>query len=82
MESYDTMLVGSFYALPAFRKQFGTKLANGTYQLTAPIQTAFSELGTALEIPPTDHCFCSCLEYHRSDHWGTCLRSLCNKVQA
>ena len=37
------MLVGSFYALPAFQKQFGVKLANGSYQLTAPIQTAFSE---------------------------------------
>ena len=43
MESYDTILVGSFYALPAFQQQFGIQLANGTYQLTAPIQTAFSK---------------------------------------
>ena len=44
MESYDTMLVGSFYALPAFQRQFGVRLANGTFQLTAPWQAAFCEL--------------------------------------
>ena len=40
MESYDTILVGSFYALPAFQQRFGHQLPNGTYQLTAGWQSA------------------------------------------
>ena len=36
-------VVGSFYALPSFQKQFGVHLGGEKYQLTAPIQTAFSE---------------------------------------
>ncbi|OBT53197.1 hypothetical protein VE04_07335 [Pseudogymnoascus sp. 24MN13] len=35
MEGYDTSLIGSFFALPQFRKRFGVELANGDYQVTA-----------------------------------------------
>ncbi|PSR82484.1 and other transporter-domain-containing protein [Coniella lustricola] len=42
MESYDQILIGSFYALPAFQKQFGFKTSDGTYQVSAPWQSALS----------------------------------------
>ncbi|KFY68782.1 hypothetical protein V498_10571 [Pseudogymnoascus sp. VKM F-4517 (FW-2822)] len=35
MEGYDTSLIGSFFALPQFRKKFGVLLDNGDYQVTA-----------------------------------------------
>lgn len=35
MEGYDTSLIGSFFALPQFRKKFGVELANGDFQVTA-----------------------------------------------
>lgn len=34
MESYDTYILGSFYAYPSFQKHFGEKTAKG-YQITA-----------------------------------------------
>lgn len=39
MEGYDTILLGNFYAYPAFAKKFGTyDKANGKYELTAAWQ--------------------------------------------
>ena len=35
MESYDTYILGSFYAYPSFQKHFGQKMGNGKYQITA-----------------------------------------------
>ncbi|OBT83370.1 hypothetical protein VE02_08366 [Pseudogymnoascus sp. 03VT05] len=35
MEGYDTSLIGSFFALPQFRKRFGVELPNGDYQVTS-----------------------------------------------
>lgn len=43
MESYDQILIGSFYALPAFQETFGFDTGNGTYQLSASWQSALSE---------------------------------------
>lgn len=43
MESYDQILIGSFFALPAFQKTFGFQLADGSYQVSAPWQSALSE---------------------------------------
>ncbi|KAJ4418520.1 hypothetical protein N0V82_005500 [Gnomoniopsis sp. IMI 355080] len=42
MESYDQILIGSFYALPAFQKTFGFDIGNGTYQVSAPWQSALT----------------------------------------
>lgn len=43
MESYDQILIGSFYALPAFQKTFGFDTGNGSYQVSAPWQSALSK---------------------------------------
>lgn len=43
MESYDQILIGSFYALPAFQKTFGFQTPDGSYQVSAPWQSALSE---------------------------------------
>lgn len=43
MESYDQILIGSFYALPAFQKTFGFQTASGSYQVPATWQSALSE---------------------------------------
>lgn len=43
MESYDQLLIGSFYALPAFQKQFGFQTSDGSYQVAASWQSALSE---------------------------------------
>lgn len=42
MEGYDLVLMGSFYALPAFSSKYGVLLPNGTYQLTAAWQSGLS----------------------------------------
>lgn len=42
MESYDQVLIGSFYALPAFQKTFGFRTADGSYQVSASWQSALS----------------------------------------
>lgn len=44
MESYDQILIGSFYALPAFQKTFGFDTGNGSYQVSAPWQSALSKM--------------------------------------
>lgn len=43
MESYDQILIGSFYALPAFQKTFGFDTGNESYQVSAPWQSALSK---------------------------------------
>jgi SP family general alpha glucoside:H+ symporter-like MFS transporter len=43
MEGYDTLLLGSFYAMPAFNRKFGTKDAAGKYSLTAAWQDGLSD---------------------------------------
>ncbi|KAK9489576.1 hypothetical protein V1508DRAFT_458411 [Lipomyces doorenjongii] len=42
MEGYDTALLGSFYAFPAFVKKFGALQADGTYEISAPWQAGLS----------------------------------------
>ncbi len=44
MESYDTILLGSFYAYPTFQEKFGERLATGKYQLPAQWQSALCKL--------------------------------------
>lgn len=43
MESYDQILIGSFFALPAFQKTFGFQTSDGSYQVSAPWQSALSK---------------------------------------
>jgi MFS transporter, SP family, general alpha glucoside:H+ symporter len=38
MEGYDTILIGNFYAYPAFQKKYGVPVEGHGYQLTAPWQ--------------------------------------------
>lgn len=38
MESYDTLLLGSLFALPAFKEHFGVYNAKTGYQIAAPWQ--------------------------------------------
>ncbi|SPO04173.1 related to MFS maltose permease [Cephalotrichum gorgonifer] len=42
MEGYDKSLLGSLYAFPAFKRQFGMEMPDGTYQVTAPWQAGLS----------------------------------------
>ncbi|KAF3759901.1 hypothetical protein M406DRAFT_51937 [Cryphonectria parasitica EP155] len=42
MESYDQILISSFYALPAFQKTFGFETSDGSYQVSAPWQSALT----------------------------------------
>jgi SP family general alpha glucoside:H+ symporter-like MFS transporter len=42
MEGYDTKLMGSFYAQPAFAKTYGTITSKGSYQIPAPWQAGLS----------------------------------------
>lgn len=42
MEGYDTVLVGTFYAQPAFKKAYGVKGKTGQYQIPAPWQVGLS----------------------------------------
>lgn len=42
MEGFDLVLINSLFAVPAFQEAFGVKLANGTYQITAPWQAGLS----------------------------------------
>lgn len=48
MESYDQILIGSFYALPAFQKTFGFDTGDGSYQVSAPWQSALSKTRSRL----------------------------------
>ncbi|KAK9386686.1 hypothetical protein V1515DRAFT_616178 [Lipomyces mesembrius] len=42
MEGYDTLLLGSFYAFPAFVNKFGTLQADGSYGVSAAWQAGLS----------------------------------------
>ncbi|KZF21593.1 MFS maltose permease MalP [Xylona heveae TC161] len=42
MEGYDTLLIGSFYGLPAFNKKYGHQMPDGSYSLSAQWQAALS----------------------------------------
>ncbi|KAJ6445151.1 MFS transporter, SP family, general alpha glucoside:H+ symporter [Purpureocillium lavendulum] len=42
MDGYDTKLVGTLYAQPAFQKAFGTHVKGNSYQISAPWQTGLS----------------------------------------
>ncbi|KAK9238567.1 general substrate transporter [Lipomyces kononenkoae] len=42
MEGYDTLLLGSFYAFPAFVKKFGELQPDGTYEIPARWQAGLS----------------------------------------
>ena len=37
MEGYDISLVNNFYGFPAFNKKYGEQMADGTYQVPAPV---------------------------------------------
>lgn len=43
MEGYDTALLGNFYALPAFKEEYGT-LSKGSYQISSPWMNMLSYL--------------------------------------
>lgn len=43
MEGYDTALLGNFYALPAFREEYGTQ-RDGSYQISSPWMNMLSYL--------------------------------------
>ncbi|KAL6856608.1 general alpha-glucoside permease [Trichoderma novae-zelandiae] len=42
MDGFDTALLRSLFAYPAFQRQFGIQQANGTYQLTAAWQSGLT----------------------------------------
>jgi SP family general alpha glucoside:H+ symporter-like MFS transporter len=42
MEGYDVVLLGSFYAFPEFKKQYGVALPDGTYEVPAAWQSGLS----------------------------------------
>lgn len=46
MEGYDTKLMGSFYAQPAFQKAYGVEVKPGSYQITAPWQAGLGNGST------------------------------------
>ena len=45
MQAYDAQMIGSFYALPAFQKQFGIPVPGkkGAYQVAPKWQSAYCE---------------------------------------
>jgi SP family general alpha glucoside:H+ symporter-like MFS transporter len=50
-EGYDTSLLGSFYAQPAFQLHFGNRIAaDGTHQISAPWQAGLSNGAAVGEI--------------------------------
>lgn len=42
MDGYDTKLIGSLFAQPAFQKAYGKLLPNGSYQIPAPWQAGLN----------------------------------------
>lgn len=50
MEGFDLCLLGTFYAMPQFRKKYGEQLPDGTYQVTAPWQAGLSNGAVVGEI--------------------------------
>ncbi|EFQ94346.1 hypothetical protein PTT_07986, partial [Pyrenophora teres f. teres 0-1] len=50
MEGYSTILVPNLFAMDPFRRQFGDKLPNGTYEISANWQSALVNGGLAGQI--------------------------------
>lgn len=50
MEGYDVVLLGTFYAYPAFQKKYGVLQPDGSYQLTAAWQSGLSNGANVGEI--------------------------------
>lgn len=42
MEGYDISLVNNFYAFPQFKRKYGERLANGTYEVSAAVSSTNS----------------------------------------
>lgn len=47
MESYDVLIIGSFYAYPSFQRRFGEQLPNGKFSIPANWQLALSTTTSA-----------------------------------
>ncbi|KAM0255861.1 hypothetical protein ACHAQJ_005366 [Trichoderma viride] len=47
MEGYDTKLIGTLFAQPAFQQAFGQEVKPGSYQISAPWQTGLSNGSSA-----------------------------------
>lgn len=48
MESYNTMLISTFFAYPTFQRSFGEQLPNGNYSIPAKWMTALGTWYSAL----------------------------------
>jgi SP family general alpha glucoside:H+ symporter-like MFS transporter len=46
MEGYDLLLMGSLYAQPSFAKKYGSKIADGTFEIPARWQSGLSNGAT------------------------------------
>ncbi|KAB5578663.1 general substrate transporter [Coniochaeta sp. 2T2.1] len=46
MEGYDTKLIGTLFAQPAFQKAYGKQASTGSFQVSAPWQTGLSNGAT------------------------------------
>lgn len=44
MEGFDTKILGSLYAVPAFREAYGEQLPDGSYQISAPWQSGLGSI--------------------------------------
>lgn len=73
MESYDTMLIGTFFAYPTFQQRFGERLANGTYSIPAEWQTL---LGLSPTVGIIIGIFLNGFLIDRFGHRKVCLVSL------
>ncbi|KAM0325487.1 hypothetical protein ACHAQA_007474 [Verticillium albo-atrum] len=64
MESYDLMLIGSFFAFPPFQRKFGVQLPNGSWSIPARWQIALSmvlNVGMIIGVFANGYC---------ADRWG------------
>ncbi|KAJ0377637.1 hypothetical protein COL26b_004108 [Colletotrichum chrysophilum] len=64
MESYDLLLINSFYAFPQFQKKYGVKLPNGSYSVPARWQIGLSManlVGMIIGVFANGYC---------ADRWG------------
>ncbi|CAG9940620.1 unnamed protein product [Clonostachys rosea f. rosea IK726] len=50
MEGFDTKIMGSLFAQPAFQKDFGFQAPNGTYQISAPWQSGLNGMSGVCSI--------------------------------
>ncbi|KAF4468137.1 MFS transporter SP family general alpha glucoside:H+ symporter [Fusarium albosuccineum] len=50
MEGFDTKILGSLYAVPAFQKAYGVRQADGSYQISAPWQSGLGSIMGATSI--------------------------------